>query len=212
VSIRTAATATCLFAVLAGPAIASSTPAKPAAAKPLFDITFRPVRESNPVPIAVDVTEKDINGRARGYFGSVGRSFPAEELGKAGFGRSEDIRHVPYNRGSLYFADLDAKIRAGSQGTRKLDDVVFTFIELRKTKGTVDQNDWLELVTNEIGPSAREEWEAVNIRGELFVPDSNAFGPCFERRAKTYQVQGKDVDGYEWVRTAGVADATCRAW
>jgi hypothetical protein len=156
--------------------------------------------------------ERDINARAQGYFGSVGRNFPAEELGKAGFGRAEDIRHVPYNRGSLYFADLDAKIRAASKGTRKLDDVVFQLFERRTRKGKVEHNDWLELVVKELGPSARQQWEAVNMRGESFVPDSNAFGPCFERRAKTYQVQGKDVDGYEWVRKADVPDATCRAW
>jgi hypothetical protein len=161
---------------------------------------------------AVADYERDINNRARGYFGSVGKNLPAEEIGKAGFGQSEDVRHVPYNRGSLYFADLDAKIRAASKGTRKLDDVVVALFAQRKKQGKVDHNDWLALVTKELGPSAREQWEAVNMRGESLVPDSNAFGPCFERRATTYQVEGKAVDGYEWVRKADVPDATCRAW
>ena len=70
----------------------------------------------------------------------------------------------------------------------------------------------LDALVKEIGPSAREKFEAVIIRGETIVPESGAFGPCFERRPAKFEVQGKEVDGFEWVRVPSVPETRCREW
>jgi len=152
-----------------------------------------------------------INEEAKSYYSNPGRNFSAEEIVKVGFG-DERIRHVPYARGFLYFADLDARIREASGGKRKLDNFILEIFALRKAGEKIDQEKWLEAVTKEIGPSARAEFEAVILRGEMIVPASGAFGPGFERKPVKYVENGKEINGFEWVRVPSVTDAQCREW
>jgi hypothetical protein len=70
----------------------------------------------------------------------------------------------------------------------------------------------LDALVKEIGPSARERFEAVIVRGETIVPETGAFGPCFERRAAKFEVEGKEVEAYEWRRAPAVPEARCREW
>lgn len=154
---------------------------------------------------------REINGEAKSYYTNPGRNMPAEKIVKIGFG-DERIRHVPYARGFLYFADLDAKIREASGGKRKLDDVIRDLFARRRAGEKIDQEKWQETVTKEIGPSARAEFEAVILRGETIVPESGAFGPGFERKKVEYEADGRIVEGYEWVRVPSVTDVACREW
>ncbi len=160
---------------------------------------------------SVEEYGEQINAAARGYWGSEARDWSAERIAKAGFG-SESIRHVPYNRGALYFADLDAKIRAKSGGKRKLDDLLAPMFVSREKGVRFDHAAWTTMVSAELGPQAVETFEKAVLGGEMFTPDAGAFGPCFTRQATTYKVGEAMLDGYEWVRIASVPDATCRRW
>jgi hypothetical protein len=157
----------------------------------------------------------DINASARGYYTNPYHNTSADELSKLGFSGgigAASPQNVAYTRGSLYFADMDAKIHKASGGKRGLDDVILPLFVQRRKAGSLSQDQLIDAFTKEIGPDARKEFEAVIVRGETINPASDAFGPCFERKAKTYEAAGKPVEGFEWVRKAGVADATCRAW
>jgi predicted metalloprotease with PDZ domain len=107
---------------------------------------------------------------------------------------------------------VDAKIRAASNGRRKLDDVMLPLFERRRRGETLTIDKLLAALAEDLGPSIRERFEAVLIRGETIVPDPNAFGTCFERRATTFTNQGQQMDGYEWVRKSGTSDQQCREW
>lgn len=154
---------------------------------------------------------QEINERAKSYYTNPGKNMSAEEIAKVGFG-DERIRHVPYARGFLYFADCDARIREASGGKRKLDDVILEFFARRKAGEKIDQETWLDVMTKEIGPSARADFEEKVLGGKTIVPASGAFGPGFERKAVTYTEDGKEIDGFEWVRVPSVTDAQCREW
>ncbi len=160
---------------------------------------------------SLDDYARDINAIAKGYWAFPARDWSAARIAEAGFG-SEDIRHIPYDRSALYFADLDAKIRAKSHGRRRLEDALQPIFRSRAQGVRFDHEAWKAFVTREIGPGAVSEWRRVVIDGGLFVPDVHAFGPCFELKPTRYDFQGKPLEGYEWVRVAGVADAACRAW
>jgi hypothetical protein len=160
---------------------------------------------------SVEAYGEEINATARGYWGSEARDWSAEKIAKAGFG-SESIRHVPYNRSALYFADLDVKIRAKSGGKRKLDDLLAPMFVSREQGVKFDHDAWKAMVGAELGPEAVATFEAVVLNGEMLTPDAGAFGPCFTREAATYKVGEASVEGYRWTRTASVPDATCRAW
>lgn len=159
---------------------------------------------------SVEEYGREINQAFERYYTSPARNLSADSIVRVGF-NDEEIRHIPYIRGSLYFADLDAKIRAHSGGTRDLHRVLFEIFERREAGERFDHDVWIETVVREAGPSAREDFEDIIIRGtKTLVPASDAFGPCFERHPTTLSVDGQEIAGYEWVRMPSVPDATCR--
>jgi hypothetical protein len=93
---------------------------------------------------------------------------------------------------------------------------------MRQNGGRFDHEAWVQAVTKEIGPSARAQFEGVILRGETIVPASDAFGPCFERRAAKLTPPGRGgrgaggttdaapIDAYEWVRVESIPDERCR--
>lgn len=148
---------------------------------------------------------------AEGYYGQPARTWSAERIAKAGFG-DEGIRHVPYNRGALYFADLDARIRAKSRGKRRLEDALQPLFVAREQGQRFDHAAWKAFVVRELGPGADQEFEARILDGELFRPHPNAFGPCFDLLPQTYVHKGEALEGYAFVRKPGIPDGSCRAW
>lgn len=157
---------------------------------------------------------ESINSTARNYYSNKYRSESAAELDRLGFSTgvgTGSAQNVPYTRGSLYFATVDSRIRAASDGTRNLDHVILPLFERRRNGEALTPDALVEALVDELGPSARVEFEAIIIDGELVVPPSNAFGPCLERRPAVFELDdGAEFDGYEWVRVDSVADAECR--
>ncbi len=127
----------------------------------------------------------DVNERAQSYYANPVNTAPASEIA-AKFWTDSRVRGLPYVRGSFYLATIDAEIRAKSGGKRKLDDLTFAMIERRKAGKGYNTEAWLELVTAELGPNAKTEFNAM-MAGKLVVPPSNAFGPCFQRETTTYR-------------------------
>lgn len=153
------------------------------------------------------------NEIARNYYTNAARNMSADEIAAIGF-REEMTRRLPYQRGALYFADLDAKIRAATQNAENLHSFMRGIFRMREQEGfRFDEDRWIDLVGERLGPSAREEFQDVVINGKTLVPVTDAFGPCFERRPASYTTDAGDkVEGYEWVRVEAIADETCRKY
>ncbi|EGX99480.1 putative lipoprotein [Nitrospirillum viridazoti Y2] len=163
----------------------------------------------------VDDYVEDVDHSVSAFYSNPYRLASAEELSRIGFSAGvggASAQNVAYTRGSLFFADLDARIRAASVGKRTLDDVILPFLARRQAGEAVTQKDLVDAFVAEIGPQARERFEAVIVRGENVDPAPDAFGPCLERKPKVYDAGGQAVNGYEWVRKPGLPDAQCRAW
>ena len=159
--------------------------------------------------------ERDINKTVRAYFTNPFRNASADSLKHLGFSTgvgAGTAQNVPYVRGNLYFAEVDAMIRKTSGGRRTLDDVILPLFERRRRGESVTQETLIDAFVKEIGPSAREHFEAMVIRGETIVPDPDAFGPCFDRHPAKFEVKGKEIDGFEWVRVPSVPESRCRKW
>lgn len=122
----------------------------------------------------------DVNGTVARYLTNPQRNLPNEKIAEL-FWSDRNAQVVPYDRGSLYFAHVDAEIRASSGGKRNLDDVILSLFERRRNGEPLTQDIWLEALKKELGPSALSEFESIIIRGDNFVPRSAAFGPEFER-------------------------------
>jgi hypothetical protein len=158
--------------------------------------------------------EKSVNSAAQAYYSNPYRNASADALDKLGFSAgvgAGSAQNVPYNRGRLYFANVDWKIRAASHGKRTLDDVIRPLFERRRNGKPFDVPTLIGAFEKQYGPSARRDFESVIVRGETVIPASGAFGPCLERKSIHEMVKGHDVAGYQWVRNA-VSDAKCRDW
>ncbi len=163
---------------------------------------------------SVDEYGSAVNAAFRDYWFGKARNWSADSIVKIGF-NDEAVRHMPYVRGSLYFANVDAEIRARSHGRRTLDEVVRELFERRERGEPFNTNTWIETVTREAGPQARTEFEDLILKGTAtLVPASDAFGPCLMRRATAPSDSGGVARpaAYEWVRVASVPDSTCRVW
>jgi len=163
---------------------------------------------------SVEEYGKEINAAFNDYWFGSARNFSADSIARVGF-TDEAVRHMPYVRSSLYLADLDSKIRARSNGRRTLDEVMRELFEARARGERLDHDRWIATVVREVGPSAREGFENLILKGTAtLVPAPDAFGPCFSRRdTPASVVDGKSrAAGYEWVRLRNVPDSVCRAW
>jgi predicted metalloprotease with PDZ domain len=101
----------------------------------------------------------------------------------AGFWKDTRIRVLPYDRGSLYFATVDAQIKAASRGDRSLDDMVREMLAERRAGRPMDLALWKKLLARELGAKGLSQFDAM-LGGATILPSSDAFGPCFERVTK----------------------------
>lgn len=145
--------------------------------------------------------QANINDLAEAYFTSKARNWSADAITKVGFS-DEEVRHTPYKRSAMYFYDLDARIRAQSNGKRNLDSLMFPMFVSREKGTRFDQAAWIAMVTKELGPGEKGRFERLILAGtDTLDPRSDMFGPCFARVA----------DSYRWARVKTVPDARCGA-
>ena len=161
--------------------------------------------------IPLSVYLDDINRNASRYYVSAYRNKSAEEIREIGFSTGfggDGAQNLAYTRGSLFWSEVDYRLRQASGGKRGLDDVIVPLVTARM-RGTPFTEE--QLLTA-LGPDIRALYERVIVRGEMLEPQSGAFGPCVERRDKTYEARGEKFRGFEWVRVEGVPEEKCRAW
>lgn len=132
---------------------------------------------------------KDINlTAARYYTNELARLRYASVMS----GYWDDVRKIviPYDRGAIYFAVLDSKIRKASGGKRTVDDLIRVIVERNRRELPTDEAYWMSLVRGELGESGVRLTKAM-LNGATLVPDSDAYGPCFRRvaaRIRRYQL------------------------
>lgn len=124
----------------------------------------------------------DLNETAGRYYTNIMIGVPNKDI-PAGFWRDTRIRVLPYDRGSLYFAALDAKIRKASAGKRSLDDMVRAMLAARREGKPMNEELWRSLLKAELGEAGITDLDAM-LAGGTVLPASDAFGPCFERVQK----------------------------
>ena len=87
---------------------------------------------------------------------------------------------IPYDRGAMYFAILDSKIRNTSHGKRSIDDLIRLIVDRNRSDLSTDETFWLALLQRELGDDGLAVHRAM-MNGETLVPNSDAYSPCFRR-------------------------------
>jgi hypothetical protein len=132
--------------------------------------------------IEPEVFLADLNKTAARYYTNALNTTPNDQIAPR-FWEDTRIRVLPYDRGSMYMAVVNDRICKASGGKRSLDDLVLALYDREKKGLTNNPELWVELITEELGPAAKEEFEAM-LAGAVMLPESDGFGPCFKRVTK----------------------------
>jgi predicted metalloprotease with PDZ domain len=157
--------------------------------------------------LSVDELLESLNDIATRHFDNKHAGATNDAI-RRGFHRDPALSIVPYTRGALYAAELDAALRRASHGKRTLDDALRDLYRESRPGGGrtgLPADAVRRLVQAELGRTGVARYDAVIVRGRHPDPPTDAYGPCFTRKPRK-------PSGFEWVRVAGVADAQCRAW
>ena len=124
----------------------------------------------------------DLNETASRYFTNPMKNTPEAEV-QPRFWEDTRIRVLPYDRGAMYFAVLNGEIRRASGGKRSVDDPIKVMVKRARTGEPIDEAAWLDLLKQELGERGPAITRAM-LAGELMLPQSDDFGPCFRRTVK----------------------------
>jgi hypothetical protein len=125
-----------------------------------------------------------MNDLAKLYYLNPRSNMSNAEATKAFFSDG-DAQVVPYQRGPLYFAMVDARVRAASGGKRRVDDLVKTALT-QKGEGKKDVDVWTAVVRQNLGQAGVDEFNAMMDGKPLNLP-SDLLGPCFRSEPTTYR-------------------------
>jgi predicted metalloprotease with PDZ domain len=124
----------------------------------------------------------DLNETASRYYTNALKDTPEDQVAPR-FWEDTRIRVLPYDRGAMYFAVLNGRIKRASGGKRSLDDLIQAMIDRVRANQPVTEAVWLDMLRAEIG----EEGPAIHrsmLSGGLMLPESDDFGSCFRRMTK----------------------------
>lgn len=126
-----------------------------------------------------------MNDLARQYYENPRSNLPNAEVTRLFFSDS-DAQVVPYQRGPLYFAQLDARMRRASNGRRRVDDLVLPLLASRREGGAYGRDAWVALVQDALGDAGVADFEGMMDGRPLDLP-ADLLGVCFDREPAVYQ-------------------------
>jgi len=121
----------------------------------------------------------DLNKTASRYYTNALKDTPEDQV-QPRFWEDTRIRVLPYDRGAMYFAVLNGKIKRASGGKRSLDDLIQAMIDRVRANQPVTEAVWLDMLRAEIGEDGPTIHRSM-LSGGLMLPESDDFGSCFRR-------------------------------
>jgi predicted metalloprotease with PDZ domain len=116
-----------------------------------------------------------VNEEAAEYYTNALRDVSNKQLAEVMWsGRNAWM--LPYARGALYFADLDAKLRLHHSSLTVLDLVNATSEQIEHGAPATDAT-WTAMLKNKVGTWALTDWQNM-MDGQLIMPAPGAFGTC----------------------------------
>jgi hypothetical protein len=128
----------------------------------------------------------ELNAMTTRHFSNEYAAASNDEI-RRGFFTNDALSLVPYTRGALYAAELDAAIRRASRGTRSLDDAIHELYRAAQEGRASDglaPDAFRRMVLRELGQPGVDRFAAVIERGARPEPPTDAFGPCFAREPR----------------------------
>lgn len=128
--------------------------------------------------ISLEKFEQVVNAHAASYATNPFRHLKSTDAAQM-YWKDAVAQRVPYQRGFMYLAKVDAQIRATSGGKRSLDPIAVDLAERRLQGKRPGVREWLDLVVTELGESARQDFQDMLDAKPIVLP-RHTFAPCFE--------------------------------
>ncbi len=129
--------------------------------------------------VSTEAYLRDINLTAARYYTNLEIASPEDRI-EPNFFTNTWLNTLGYDRGALYFAILNGKIRRASGGRRSIDDLLREMVQRDRGGEILTEAAWLDLVRREVGEDAVALHRKM-LAGEVIVPESDDYGPCFRR-------------------------------
>jgi len=129
--------------------------------------------------VSTETYLRDINLTAARYFTNAEIDAPEAKIAP-NFFKDTWLNTLGYDRGALYFAILNGKIRRASGGARSVDDLLREMVRRDRGGETLTEDAWLALVRQAIGEDGIAVHRAM-MAGGVILPESDDYGPCFRR-------------------------------
>lgn len=126
-----------------------------------------------------------VASESAGYYTNANRSLPNDKL-PAIVWQGRNAWLLPYNRGAMYFADLDAKLKARGSNVTVLG-LINEMSERIGAGEASDRHTWLDLLGKRVGPWAVDDWNDM-MAGKVIFPADGAFGPCMHARRQDVRI------------------------
>ena len=130
---------------------------------------------------------KRANERASGYYLNPLQNLSNRAADAIYWKPTSRAGHVPYGRGFMYLAAVDAEIRAHTHNKRSLDDIVLKLLErTRAAEASSGKEqgptvaDWQELIGKELGSRGVRGSREYGRRHADSAAGQHLFGPCFQ--------------------------------
>lgn len=124
---------------------------------------------------------REASRRALAYCTNPLQSLPLEEAARIAW-LNPLAQRVPYHRGFVYLAAVDAEVRRASGGRRSLDDLVLALLRRKRAGKPYGETVWRALVEEELGPRGIAQYEAMR-RGEPIALPPDTLAPALRVEA-----------------------------
>lgn len=120
-----------------------------------------------------------VKSESAGYYTNRLRSVPNSKLA-ATVWSGRNAWMLPYSRGTMYFADLDAKLM--THGAKVTVLALVNEMSKRINVGEPsDRHTWLDVLSKRVGQWAVNDWNDM-MAGKVIYPAKGAFGGCMQSR------------------------------
>lgn len=140
--------------------------------------------------VDAEETARQINKKAKRYLDNPFRYLSSMEIPPIEW-KDRRAQTVPYGRGMLYLANVEAQLRRLGKGS--IDDITVLFYE----HNMMQPADWEAFIRERLGAEGIQDFEEMKA-GKLIVPDPDSFGGYFTVTEKEIELNGKMEKTYEW--------------
>ncbi len=141
--------------------------------------------------VGAEETARHIGSKAKRYLESPLRGLSNADLAKI-YWTDRRAQPVPYGRGFLYLANVEAQLVRAGRGS--IDDITRRFV---KDGENMEPEHWAQFIAERLGPQGLKEFEEMKA-GVPVIPDTEGFGGFFAVSEVSVEVEGESILSYEW--------------